>query len=320
MARNILVTPFYFPEVNGMSISLRNYMANTSVNFEIWTTNKYAESEKGELVKIFDVSGNGSLLRPSLGRDKNKLKGELDYLTSRDSVYLWGWDSAIVNLVLDSSCLARIIMISHGTSFRGVQKILNLSNFLRLEKRLQKLYKLYVLSHYTSGPRVVDVRIAHKLKLEVEYVSLKGLDREVKDSTAIKQGYIYLSNPDRVKAHVRLCWLWPKHTSPLYLLYSRQNYRISISKLIVYLRGIEVYFVHTTDQSEANKYIAKSSLGIFVSNDDFVPLVVKEYLNMNLAVLSIVNYGNEKGAIYVKDWKTFLKMIDLYENKKSFIS
>lgn len=303
-----------------MSISLRNYIANTSINFEIWTTNKYSESINGELVKVFDLSGNGSFLRPTTGRDKNKLKGNLDVLSSRDSVYLWGWDSAIVNLVLDSSCLARIIMISHGTSFRGVQKILNLSNYLRLEERLQKLNKLYVISYYTSGPRVVDVRIARKLNLQVEYLNLKGLDREEKYSTAIKQGYIYLSNPDRVKAHVRLCWRWPKETSPLYLLYSRHSHRISISKLIVYLRGIEVHFIHTTDQSEVNKYIAKSFLGIFVSNDDFVPLVVKEYLNMNLAVLSIVNYGNEKGAVYVKDWKTFLKMIDLYEKKKSFVS
>jgi hypothetical protein len=335
-----IITPFYYPSVNGVSIIVqKNVLALLEFNYEvnIFSSNT-AKPLWNENVLCFDLSGNGSIMNPIKGDIEIFKTKLLNYSKNTEMIILHGWNSAFTNITLNisSDLNTKLIIYSHGVGFiskenffkRNIRKLNYFGAKSLINKYLKIIDGIIYITNNKNHVRCYDI-INYKNKNKY-YIYNTISERIVNENMQYLHKSIFfsfskfsnddpvcfcLSNYEEVKNQMFLIKLSYKLNFKLICVgSSKSNYYHKLVKLINNLNlSNQVLLLYDQKDDIIDFLFKESKLFLFASKNDFSPLVLIESMKYKLPFLSFETVDNiHPGGFYVKNNLDF-------ENKLSFL-
>lgn len=331
-----IITPFYYPQVNGVShVAQKNVDALIELGYNVTVlSNEQALAKSSETVYGFDIKGNGTILNPIRGDKKEFIEKTLSYSKESSLIVLHCWHIWSTTLILENydKFRTKIIVYSHGTSTRSGQlnpyHVLRCINYFFESYRLKKYYKLI------DGLISITDNVNHYRCLDIKNISPSKrnlilnpiIDRNVNllEVDKVKNRYedffntdlkvaLCLSNYEVIKNQNYLLQLLKKHSFKLICVGSRKTAYFSELKDYVEKNnlGDRVLLDYDVNDTTIEWLFKKSSFFLFASKNDFSPLVLIEASKYGLPFLSFKTAdSNRKGGYFCSndiDYETKLK-------------
>ncbi len=337
-----IFSPFYFPEVNGMSFVVqKNVEAALALNYDVnvFTFNG-ATSISTERVFTFDISGNGSLMSP--------IKGEIDIflhtailLSKAECInILHGWHSAFTNTILDNLDLmkGKTFVYSHGTGFstnenigrRLIRKFNYWGHRQKLINYMGKVAGMIFLTDKINHRRCFDNNYYTKLNRFTLFnpIPERKVDHDWTLYHSNPFGNLFntpgrvafcLSNYEKVKNQEYLILLAIKYGFKLICIGSEPtNYYRYLVKLVSERDfNNQIKLLYKQDDNIIVSAYKQSDFFLFASRNDFSPLVLIESAKYQTPFLSFETADTDRpGGFFCKDKKEYEAKIKYLLNLK----
>lgn len=327
-----VITPFYYPEVNGVSfVAQRQVQALLSLGYYVNViTCQGGKSIGNEDVYCFDIKGNGTLIRPIRG-DVHGYVNKLVQL-SKNSVcnffHAWHTWSTNVGLANVEHLNTTNYLYSHGTSFTsdsvGIKKyirnVIYLGEKQRVSKQLNKINGLITITDNTTHHRCYDsitydgdVKFYLPNPIPHRECDITNGVAEFNDlfNNGLRTAFC-ISNYQAIKNQEYLLELACKYKFNIVFVGSVKNrYYYDLVKLI-HKYGLEkrAKLMINVSNSIISWLFRKSDFFLFASKNDFSPLTLIESNSFSLPFISFKTADcSRKGGYFAENEEEYEKLL-----------
>lgn len=337
-----VVTPFYYPQVNGVShVVQKNVLALLELGYKVIVlTNKQAVARASEVVYGFDIEGNGTLFKPIKGNKLDFISKAIFYSRDSSLIIAHCWHIWSTNLILDNYAKfdSKIFVYSHGTSNRARKfnfyYILRYINYFfesfKLKKYINLIDGLITITDSKEHYRCLDIKNKDESKKNLLLNPI--IDRNINfsefESASIRYESFFktdlkiafcLSNYEEIKNQKYLIDLVVKHSFKLICVGSKKtDYYIKLKRYIEKNNlGDKVLLDYDRDDSTIDWLFQNSSFFLFGSRNDFSPLVLIESSKYGLPFISFNTADSKRnGGIFCANKEEYECSLQLFIKSK----
>lgn len=334
-----VISPFYYPDVNGISNVVQlNVKALLDLGYKVNVVSKVGSIPMfSENVYTFNCYGNGTLFNKVRGIDKAKMMFCVFNLSKESElIILHGWHSWSTNLVLDISetLSCKLVLYSHGTSFRlhkrslrSYVRIINyLPEIIKFNSRIRKIAALISITNDYTHYRCHDLRNLGSKEIYLLPNPIKDRIYKNTDPLYFEDSYkvffsknqkvaLCISNFEVIKNQLYLLHLVKKYLFKLILVGSEESAYLNILKKFVHENNIQdfVKFKINISEIETSWLLENCHFFLFASTNDFCPLVLIESAKNGLPFISLKTADIKlKGGLFANNYSTFEYFTSLF--------
>lgn len=313
-----IVTPFYYPDINGISNLVQlNVIALIELGYSVNIVSKKGTRNRfNEKVLTFSCYGNGTILNKVRGKDIDLMVTEVINLSKESElILLHGWHSWASNLILDNSkkLHCKLILYSHGTSFFNQRHFLisaircanYLPEIIKFKSRLNSINALISITDFENHYRCQDIVKVDKRKLYLLHNTIRNrYENNVAkfDNNSYYEFFsdgnkisLCISNFEQIKNQLYLLKLVKKYKFKIIFVGSSETKYLTLLKKYVHKYQLQnfVLFKIAISDIETDWLLGNCHFFLFSSKNDFCPLVLIESIKYSLPFISFYTADNK---------------------------
>jgi hypothetical protein len=337
-----IITPFYYPEVNGVShVVQKNVAVLLELGYQVTVlTNLQGRAKANEIVYGFDIKGNGTLLKPIRGDKNDFITKAIFYSQHSNLIILHCWHIWSTNLILDNYAKfdSKIYVYSHGTSNRSRKFnfyfILRYINYFfesfKLKNYIDLIDGLISITDSKNHYRCLDIKNKDESKKNLLLNPIIDRNININEFEFAKKSYenffktdlkvaFCLSNYEEIKNQKYLIDLVIKYSFKLICVGSKETEYYLKLKKYVKKNNLQdkILLDYDKNDSTIDWLFKNSSFFIFGSRNDFSPLVLIESSKYGLPFISFETAdSNRRGGFFCANKEEYENNLQLIIQSK----